>query len=278
MRCFRFLFILALFGPSPGKAQDTLSLYFPTSIHELNPQQKSMLDSLLYLGWLVDGDSLVILGFADHQGDEAHNQQLSFRRAEAIRDHLFSRGWTSTRLRLEGKGALPATEPRSTGIPSHRRIDMRRWRPGAGEPMEEMESNPPRFSSTYHQWLERGKGETMALDQLLFYPGLRRVLPQSLPVLDTLFQFLKAHPTRRIRLEGHVCCVPRNADAIDEETMEQALSLNRARFIYQYLVDRGIDSNRLEYRGFGRRHPKVAIERTDEDRQANRRVEVRLLD
>jgi outer membrane protein OmpA-like peptidoglycan-associated protein len=47
----------------------------------------------------------------------------------------------------------------------------------------------------------------------------------------------------------------------------------RAKAIYDYLVQKGIDAKRLRYRGMGNYFPKVNPEITEEDRIANRRVE-----
>jgi len=43
------------------------------------------------------------------------------------------------------------------------------------------------------------------------------------------------------------------------------------------LVKNGIESNRLSYRGFARTRPLADPELTEEDRQKNRRVEIRVV-
>jgi outer membrane protein OmpA-like peptidoglycan-associated protein len=74
-----------------------------------------------------------------------------------------------------------------------------------------------------------------------------------------------------------VCCInPEVTDALDIDTYEPVLSLNRAKAIYNYLVSRGIDSMRLKYVGFGHRKPVVPVEITDADAELNRRVELRV--
>ncbi|MGB3081235.1 MAG: OmpA family protein, partial [Saprospiraceae bacterium] len=57
-------------------------------------------------------------------------------------------------------------------------------------------------------------------------------------------------------------------------TNESNLRLSEARAlsVYQYLTDKGIDKNRLTYKGFGETNP-VANNETDEGRQQNRRTE-----
>src|SRR5690606_19613363 len=121
----RYLLLISIWlCCSPVIAQDRMSLYYPTNVYQLSSNQKRVLDSILYVGWVRDGDSLIIQGYADHQGQADHNFHLSLRRAESIKDHLLSRGWVGHRLRLEGKGELEASDETQTGIPEHRRIDM----------------------------------------------------------------------------------------------------------------------------------------------------------
>jgi outer membrane protein OmpA-like peptidoglycan-associated protein len=65
---------------------------------------------------------------------------------------------------------------------------------------------------------------------------------------------------------------------MDTDTHEKKLSLNRARTVYNFLVKNGIDPERLTYKGYGRSHPKISPEMTEADEQANRRVEIKILE
>ena len=46
-----------------------------------------------------------ITGFADYQGAESYNLQLSIERARAVRDYLIEAGVPRERLRVSGRGA-----------------------------------------------------------------------------------------------------------------------------------------------------------------------------
>jgi outer membrane protein OmpA-like peptidoglycan-associated protein len=103
-------------------------------------------------------------------------------------------------------------------------------------------------------------------------------MPSSLPALEDLYQSLKDHPNVRIKIEGHICCFPSDrGDGMDFGTNTPELSINRARAVRDYLISRGIATERMEVEGFGRRQPIYTIERTEEEMQANRRVEIRIL-
>jgi OOP family OmpA-OmpF porin len=87
-------------------------------------------------------------------------------------------------------------------------------------------------------------------------------------VLKILLTFLNQNPAVRIKISGHT-------DDVGSEEYNLELSKNRAMAVYDWLVNRSIDSTRLEYIGFGKRLPLY----TDPDekmRTLNRRVEINL--
>jgi len=61
------------------------------------------------------------------------------------------------------------------------------------------------------------------------------------------------------------------------DTRKIGLSVNRARAVYDYLVKKGIDPKRMSYKGMGFSHPLYPAEETQEQRDLNKRVEVRIM-
>ena len=102
-------------------------------------------------------------------------------------------------------------------------------------------------------------------------------MPTSIPALNSLFETLRDNERLKISIEGHVCCIADGGDAFDVETGELSLSVNRAREIFNYLVSKGIDANRLRFTGFGKSRPIIPFERSEEDAEKNRRVEIVLI-
>ena len=86
------------------------------------------------------------------------------------------------------------------------------------------------------------------------------------PILDEWVLFFQKNPHITAQIYGHT-------DSIGTEAYNQKLSERRARAVFNYLVDNGIDPDRLKTRGFGENIP-VAPNTTPEGRQKNRRVEV----
>ncbi|MFN5844233.1 MAG: OmpA family protein [Flavobacteriia bacterium] len=78
-----------------------------------------------------------------------------------------------------------------------------------------------------------------------------------------LFAFLRDHEDISVFIRGHVCC-----------SHDPALSTARAYVVYSMLIDRGISPKRLKYEGFSNTIPAISPETNDNDRQANRRVDV----
>ena len=80
---------------------------------------------------------------------------------------------------------------------------------------------------------------------------------------------MKENPTVRIRLSGHT-------DIVGNHDYNVQLSLNRAKAAYDYLVARGIDDKRMEYKGYGPDVP-IASNATAEGRAQNRRTEILII-
>jgi len=87
----------------------------------------------------------------------------------------------------------------------------------------------------------------------------------SVVALNEVESVMKANPNYKVRVEGHASSegtVPHN----------DVLSLNRAKAVRAWLVNHGIESNRLSVIGFGSRVP-IATNSTDAGRRKNRRAE-----
>ncbi|MCQ2234901.1 MAG: OmpA family protein [Paludibacteraceae bacterium] len=109
-------------------------------------------------------------------------------------------------------------------------------------------------------------GKKITLKNIFFDFDKYSLKPASHHELDRLVKFLKDNPQVRIRLCGHT-------DSKGNHDYNVTLSENRAKIAYQYLVDRRIAKERLEYKGFGPDQP-IATNATAEGRALNRRTEV----
>ena len=84
--------------------------------------------------------------------------------------------------------------------------------------------------------------------------------------LNRVVDWMNEYPNLTAKVEGHT-------DSVGDDDYNQKLSENRAKAIYDYLVEKGIDASRLSYEGFGETRP-VASNDTVEGRAQNRRIEM----
>ncbi|MFT3927634.1 MAG: OmpA family protein [Myxococcales bacterium] len=115
------------------------------------------------------------------------------------------------------------------------------------------------------------KGEIKIRERIEFAVNKDSILPGSTPVLEAVEEVLKAHPeVKRLRVEGHT-------DSRGGEARNMELSRKRAASVTRWLVEHGIEAERLESVGCGPRRPREP-NITAGSRRKNRRVEFHLVD
>jgi OOP family OmpA-OmpF porin len=92
------------------------------------------------------------------------------------------------------------------------------------------------------------------------------VKPEAFDYLDDIADVLKMHPQITVKVQGHT-------DSIGTKAYNDALSIRRAQAVKTYLVNKGVQEERLSLEGFGFSKP-VATNDTAEGRALNRRVEL----
>ncbi|MBN1416462.1 MAG: OmpA family protein [Bacteroidales bacterium] len=112
-------------------------------------------------------------------------------------------------------------------------------------------------------------GAKMILKNIFFEFGKSTLKTESYIQLDNVVLLMKSTPGLRIEISGHT-------DNVGSAKANQKLSEDRARAVVDYLVSRGIDIIRLEYKGYGFTQP-VASNSTPEGRSQNRRVEFKIV-
>jgi OOP family OmpA-OmpF porin len=90
---------------------------------------------------------------------------------------------------------------------------------------------------------------------------------EAYPLLDEVASILEKNPEMEVEVQGHT-------DNTGSAKYNQWLSEKRAQKVKDYLVSKGIDSSRLEAKGYGLTQP-VASNATEEGRAQNRRVELK---
>ncbi len=113
------------------------------------------------------------------------------------------------------------------------------------------------------------QGQTIPMRLLTFATDSASLRPAVYTYLDELYDFLSENPTVTIEVGGHTNNQP-NDDFADY------LSTARAKAVASYLTDKGIDTSRVQYKGYGKKQPLVP-NTTPEGRKTNQRVEIKIL-
>ena len=120
------------------------------------------------------------------------------------------------------------------------------------------------------------EGEVLTLKNFYFVGNQDTLLKTSEPELPKLLKFMQFNPDIRIEIAGHIN-LPNNPP-VPKDSWNYGLSVRRAKRVFLYLVEHGIDPNRMIYKGYGNYemvYPRARIER---EQAMNRRVEIRILE
>ncbi len=105
------------------------------------------------------------------------------------------------------------------------------------------------------------------VEDLQFEVGKAEIRPKYNDNLDAVVSILKRNPGIEVEIQGHT-------DNRGAAEMNRKLSERRAAAVYNYLIEKGIDADRLSYKGYGETDP-VASNETAAGRAENRRVEIK---
>jgi outer membrane protein OmpA-like peptidoglycan-associated protein len=106
--------------------------------------------------------------------------------------------------------------------------------------------------------------------ELLFETDKSMLRREHFATLNSIVDYLMLHPGRSVKISGHT-------DNTGSEQHNLTLSKRRADVVAEYLVNNGVDINRVETSGLGSAMP-LEKNTTDEGRRKNRRVELLIQD
>lgn len=112
-------------------------------------------------------------------------------------------------------------------------------------------------------------GQKVILENIFFDFDSYALNPKSDQEIREIYRFLSLNPQLKVRLEGHT-------DNQGTTAYNAELSRNRAQSVYQRLIDMGISSDRLEFKGLGSSKP-LGPNDTEAQRALNRRTELHIL-
>ncbi len=114
-------------------------------------------------------------------------------------------------------------------------------------------------------------GHSISIEDIEFKPGTSEITESSIPKLKRLRDFLLLNSDLKIEIQGHVDARGDNSHA------GQKISEARAKRVKIYLIENGINKDRLTTKGYGNTRPIFPEPKFSYEEQANRRVEILVL-
>ncbi|MEQ9286362.1 MAG: OmpA family protein [Cyclobacteriaceae bacterium] len=129
----------------------------------------------------------------------------------------------------------------------------------------------PNFDSLIITNIERiDVGDRIILNKVQFQFNESKLLESAIVQLLDLKEIMEQNPSFKILISGHT-------DNLGTNEYNLNLSKKRAKAVKDWLVNSGIDINRLSYKGYGSKLPLVENS-SDENRATNRRVEFEIIE
>lgn len=111
-------------------------------------------------------------------------------------------------------------------------------------------------------------GDSFVLENVFFDTDKFDLKEESVAELNKLKAILEKNTGIKIELGGHT-------DSDGDDNHNQELSENRAKSVVNWLVDNGVQKERLSYKGYGEKQPLVPND-SPENKAKNRRTEVKI--
>ena len=235
------------------------SVYFDTDVYNLTKTEKTRLQKFISSLTKNEVQKIEIYGFCDDRGSSNYNLELSQNRADAIKEIFGQASFFPEKIvTVDGRGELllNIVDETDTSVirALNRRVDV-----VISYPDIEKKDN-----------LVRKEENKILLENVLFITGYSYLTRDSKKVLNDVANKLKNESFSFI-IQGHVCCTEGTSDAIDRKTNKKNLSVARAKFVYDFLIKKGVSKSRMSYEGLAHKFPLGGSEDKD------RRVEILIL-
>ena len=258
-----FLLLLSLASNTAVFGQGnhvTFSVYFESG--QSTPYDSGMNAALKNMK-AIGGRVVMVYGYADSVGARKTNLKLSKDRCMSVIKILKASGKSSS-IEFEARGELNTTGNES--LAASRRVDI------------DVSYNSPLKKVDQVEWREQIYH--LDLDDIQFLPDLPAFEPASLLYLPEVLSILKKIPHAHYDIVGYVNWItnhPENKNSGYAKKMQE-LSEGRARSVYEWLADNGIDKSRMTYAGKSNDSLIFSNPKTDEEKERNMRVRIIIRD
>ena len=286
------LLLLTSLVHSQHRQQDTLILHFAPDRYVIRPGDPQLNHLRSSLG-AKKIDSVFITGYTDKTGTPAHNLQLSVQRATAAGNCLTALftdlpgpdqgpGSDSSRWRIFGGGIAPTPDQSDSAnrrveiVLSYTTVESAGTAPPAAAILHgdtaQLTVTAVRTDSTARTDSTQPSA-VISLQHINFILDTPTPTEATLMILPGYVTQLQQYKDHYLEIDGYVnSFVPLHGP----KDPLFILSVKRAKYIYDYLVEAGFDPNRLSYKGMGNASPINPDPANREEMNANMRVEIKV--
>lgn len=137
------------------------------------------------------------------------------------------------------------------------------------QPVKITPNNPPPKETQPTEEPKFKQGQVLQIEKLEFAAQSSKILSESYASLDKIYTLLASNPNLVVEIGGHT-------NLVIDASLGERLSAERAIEVKNYLVQKGIDPNRLRTKGYGKTKPIVQGTSAAANK-ANQRVELKIL-
>jgi outer membrane protein OmpA-like peptidoglycan-associated protein/osmotically-inducible protein OsmY len=273
------------------KLLSTSKIHFKHNKYDISPDSYALLDKLVEIANKCPKKKISIGGHTDSTGSAAYNLNLSSNRAKSVKAYMVKKGIPEKRLLAIGYGEL---NPITDNLTKKSRAKNRRIEFNIVESKnivtikkpkttKEDPKSTPKITTkeTTHKksvitatkdssYCKEKFRSILKKDRVYLTMDRKAVSKRSYALLNSLVNVAKSCPSTKIVIEGHT-------DSIGSVKDNLILSKTKAEAVKRYMVNKGIQDNRVVTVGFGESKP-IADNSTSEGRKQNRRVKIYIKD
>ncbi len=273
-RLVRYLILLLVFfylaaaqkAAAQGIGADTLIVHFAFDRSTVRGGDSSAVIDYFRSAAHAGSDSMLVIGYTDTVGSERYNERLSQRRALAVValvGHLIPISCQKPWAFIEARGEadpLPGDDSLS------RRALLIVYYRVTPTPVAHVDT-PQRVKAP-------GEPDTvLTLNNINFIANKAELTEAAVVALPSNVANLRPFRDRYLEIDGF-CNQP--GPPLAKTNALFILSVNRAKFIYEYLIKQGFDASHLSYKGLGNASPVNAHPTTTSEMDQNMRVEIKV--
>jgi outer membrane protein OmpA-like peptidoglycan-associated protein len=236
---------------SQSSKDTTLILYFNSAVYKLDSSQ---IEQILKFEDVVNGVKDII-GYADSVGSIGYNKILTQKRALNVYQIILERFKPNNLYSYKGEEF-----PQNPDLALNRKVEITGY----------IYNRPSANFGLRDQLLD-----SFEVENVTFLPDKAILSSESISFIPILVQKVKSYRDVHFEIVGHVNYQSKRDSSHLQDLYK--LSEERAKVIYQVLVENGISKGDLSYKGVGNSRPLIKNPKNDFEKSKNMRVQIFVL-